>query len=52
MSGASSVIDEENIVGGMMAQNVLDFIFTAIPYATACVSASKQSDIPSEKSID
>jgi hypothetical protein len=29
------VIDEENIVGGMLAQNVLDFLITAIPYSMA-----------------
>ncbi|MBW2515299.1 MAG: cation:proton antiporter [Deltaproteobacteria bacterium] len=50
-AGASSVIDEENAVGGMMAQNVLDFLFTAIPYSMACGLAGKQSDIP-ENSID
>ena len=50
-AGASSVIDEENVVGRRMAQNVLDFLFTAIPYATACGLAGKQSDI-SENSIE
>jgi CPA2 family monovalent cation:H+ antiporter-2 len=50
-AGASSVIDEENAVGGMMAQNVLDFLFTAIPYSMACGLAGKQSDIPGN-SID
>jgi hypothetical protein len=46
------VIDEENIVGGMLAQNVLDFLITAIPYFMACGLAGKQSDKPAEKSID
>jgi hypothetical protein len=45
------VIDEENIVGGMLAQNVLDFLITAIPYSMAC-GLGKQSDKPAEKSID
>jgi hypothetical protein len=35
----------------MMAQNVLDFLFTAIPYSMACGLAGKQSDIPGN-SID
>ena len=34
--GASAVIDEENVVGVRMAQNVLDFLFTAIPFSMAC----------------
>jgi CPA2 family monovalent cation:H+ antiporter-2 len=51
-AGASSVIDEENVVGGMMAQEVLNFLFTAIPYSMACGLAGKQSDIPAENSID
>jgi len=46
------VIDEENVVGGMMAQEVLNFLFTAIPYSMACGLAGKQSDIPAENSID
>jgi CPA2 family monovalent cation:H+ antiporter-2 len=50
-AGASSVIDEENVVGRMMAHNVLDFLFTAIPYSMACGLAGKQSDIP-ENGID
>ena len=45
-------IDEENVVGGMMAQNVLNFLFTAIPYSMACGLAGKQSDIPAENSVD
>lgn len=51
-AGASSVIDEENVVGGMMAQNVLNFLYTAIPYSMACGLAGKQSDTPAENSID
>jgi CPA2 family monovalent cation:H+ antiporter-2 len=51
-AGASSVIDEENIVGGIMAQNVLDFLFIAIPYSMACGLAGKPSDIQAENSID
>jgi CPA2 family monovalent cation:H+ antiporter-2 len=47
-AGASSVIDEENVVGHRMAQNVLDFLFTAIPYSVACGLAGKQSDIPED----
>ena len=47
-AGASSVIDEENVVGHRMAQNVLDFLFTAIPYSMACGLAGKQSDIPED----
>ena len=50
-AGASAVIDEENVVGRRMAHNVLDFLFTAIPYSTACGLAGKQSDIP-ENSIE
>jgi CPA2 family monovalent cation:H+ antiporter-2 len=48
-AGASSVIDEENVVGARMAQNVLDFLFTAIPYSMACGLAGKQSDIPTDR---
>jgi hypothetical protein len=48
----NDTIDEENVVGGMMAQNVLNFLFTAIPYSMACGLAGKQSDIPAENSVD
>jgi len=44
-AGASSVIDEENVVGCRMAQNVLDFLFTAIPHSMACGLAGKVTDI-------
>ena len=47
-AGASSVIDEENVVGRRMAENVLEFLFTAIPYSMACGLAGKQSDIPGD----
>ena len=50
-AGANSVIDEENVVGHKMAQNVFDFLFTAIPYFMACGLGGKQSDIPAN-SID
>ncbi len=43
-AGASSVIDEENVVGRRMAQNVLDYLFTAIPYAMACGLSGKPSN--------
>jgi CPA2 family monovalent cation:H+ antiporter-2 len=49
-AGASAVIDEENVVGYKMAQNVLDFLFTTIPYSMACGLAGKQSDIPANGS--
>ena len=42
---ANSAIDEENVLGHKMAQNVLDFLFTAIPYFIACGLGGKQSDI-------
>jgi hypothetical protein len=45
------VIDEENVVGHKMAQNVLDFLFSAILYFMACGLGGKQSDIPAT-SID
>jgi len=45
-AGASSVIDEENAVGYKMAQDVLDFLFTTIPYYTACGLAGKKYDTP------
>jgi CPA2 family monovalent cation:H+ antiporter-2 len=54
-AGATSVIDEESVVGRRMAQNVLDFLFTAIPYSMACGLAGKQPDIPAshiDKPID
>jgi hypothetical protein len=47
-AGASAMIDEENVVGHKMAQDVLDFLFTAIPYSMACGLAGKQSDIPAD----
>ena len=50
-AGANSVIDEENVVGHKMAQNVHYFLFTAIPYFMACGLGGKQSDIPAN-SID
>ena len=43
-AGASSVIDEESVVGRRMAKNVLDFLFTASPYSMACGLAGKQAD--------
>jgi glycosyltransferase involved in cell wall biosynthesis len=49
---SDDTIDEENVVGGMMAQEVLNFLFTAIPYSMACGLAGKQSDIPAENSVD
>jgi Trk K+ transport system NAD-binding subunit len=49
-AGATAVIDEENVVGYKMAQNVLDFLFTTIPYSMACGLAGKQSDIPANGS--
>jgi len=47
-AGANSVVDEENVVGHSLAQNMLDFLFTAIPYSMACGLAGKQPDIPAD----